>query len=63
MFWLKSSNLIQIITQKLMLNTSQSDLQMNELIWNLENTYTFNVITYLKMETELASDTLCFKVS
>jgi len=63
MFWVKASNLIQIITQKLKLSTSQSDLQMIQLIRNLENTYTFNVTTYLKMETELASDTLCFKVS
>jgi hypothetical protein len=29
MFWVKASNLIQIITQKLMLSTSQIDLQMN----------------------------------
>ena len=28
MLWVKASNLMQIITQKLMLSTSQSDLQM-----------------------------------
>jgi len=28
MLWVKASNLIQITTQKLMLSTSQSDLQL-----------------------------------